>query len=133
MSIASRFLVFLPNNTHIGISQRIEDEEERSRLHDIVRNVSLENEGFIVRTAAEGASCDDVVKDVGHLRAQWHSIQEEARFASSSTLIYEDLPLPLRVMRDIINSETTSILVDDEETYKAVSNPHLTLPTICSV
>ena len=121
MSIASRFLVFLPDSSHTGISQKIGDEEERARLRDIVLELSKEDEGFIVRTAAEGASGDEILKDAGHLRARWQSIQEDARSASATRLIYEDLPLPLRVMRDIINSETTSILVDDKEAYEIMS------------
>ena len=121
LSIASRFLVFLPNSSHVGISQKIDDDIERNRLHDIVVDFSKEGEGFIVRTAAEGVSCEEIVKDAGYLREQWKSIQEIAASASSGSLVYEDLPLPLRVMRDIINSETTSILVDDEETYEILS------------
>ena len=121
LSIASRFLVYLPDSSHIGISQKIDDEEELVRLRDIVVELSTEDEGFIVRTAAEGAPGEEIVKDAGYLRARWQSIQEDGRTASSGSLVYEDLPLPLRVMRDIINSETTSILVDDEDTYKIMS------------
>jgi len=120
MSIASRFLVFLPDRPHTGISQKIEEEEERTRLRGIVLELSKENEGFIVRTAAEGVSGDEILKDAGYLRTRWQSIQEDARTASVASLIYEDLPLPLRVMRDIITLETKSILVDDEETHEII-------------
>lgn len=117
MSMASRYLVYLPGSRHIGISQKIEDEEERGRLRDILDSIAEPDEGFIVRTAAENASEDDIVKDAGYLRAKWQSVKESGNEASSPSLVYEDLPLPLRVMRDIINNETTSIRVDDLETH----------------
>jgi len=117
MSMASRYLVYLPGSTHIGISQKIEDEEERGRLRDILAAISEPGEGFIVRTAAENASEEDIVKDAGYLRAKWQSVKESGSEASSPSLVYEDLPLPLRVMRDIINNDTTSIRVDDREIH----------------
>lgn len=123
MSLASRYLVYLPGSRHIGISQKIEDEEERDRLRAILDDIQDPDtdEGFIVRTAAEKATSEEILKDAGHLRNRWKSVEEVARGAKSSELIYRDLPLPLRVMRDIINNETLSILVDEKETYDAMS------------
>lgn len=117
MSMASRFLVYLPGSKHIGISQKIEGDEERDRLREILGEIVQPDEGFIVRTAAENASKDEIIRDAGYLRAKWQAVNIEGRQAKSPSLVFEDLPLPLRVMRDIINSGTTSIRVDDLETH----------------
>lgn len=117
LSMASRYLVYLPGSSHIGISQRIESEDERARLKGILEELSDGEEGFIVRTAAENASGEDIIKDAGYLRNRWESVHSEGGVAKSPEVVYEDLPLPLRVMRDIINTNTTGILVDHTETY----------------
>ncbi|MFT7221390.1 MAG: ribonuclease G [Candidatus Azotimanducaceae bacterium] len=116
LSVASRFLVYLPGSSHIGISQRIEDESERDRLKSILELIRDGEEGFIVRTAAYGASEEEVVKDAGYLRARWQNIRADGVGAKSPSVVYEDLPLPLRVMRDIINLNTVAIHVDHQET-----------------
>ena len=120
LSMASRYLVYLPGSSHIGISQRIEEEAERERLEGLLEEISNEGEGFVVRTAAENAGHDEIIGDAGYLRARWRLAQEEARDAPAPGLIYEDLPLPLRAMRDIINKTTARILVDHEQTCSAV-------------
>ena len=118
LSMASRFLVYLPGSSHVGISQKIEGEAERERLRSVVTGISGTDEGFIVRTAAENASSEEIEKDAGYLRTRWQTVQQEGGRAKSATLVYEDLPLPLRVMRDIINRDTTDILVDDPATFE---------------
>ena len=121
LSMASRYLVYLPGSSHIGISQKIEDEAERDRLKDILTGLQFDDEGFIVRTAAENATAEEVLQDAGLLRTRWEIVRQEAARARSPSLVYADLPLPLRVMRDIINAQTTAILVDDHETYEIMS------------
>ncbi len=123
MSLASRYLVYLPGSRHIGISQKIEGEQERERLRQLLAEIQSDDkdEGFIVRTAAENANGDDILKDAGYLRSRWNAVEEVANDAKSTEVIYEDLPLPLRVMRDIINGNTQSILVDDKGTFDAMS------------
>ena len=117
ISLASRYLVYLPGSTHVGISQKIEDAKERARLRRILESVSQGDAGFIVRTAAEYASEEDIVRDAGCLQTRWRLVKDESSRSGSPSLVYEDLPLPLRVIRDIINSETTSIRVDDVDTH----------------
>jgi ribonuclease G len=117
LSMASRYLVYLPGSSHIGISQRIEDQDERKRLKGILEDLSDVEEGFIVRTAAENANGEDIIKDAGYLRSRWEGIRSEGSVAKSPEVVYEDLPLPLRVMRDIINTNTTGILVNHSETH----------------
>lgn len=121
LSMASRFLVYLPGSSHIGISQRIEAEPERERLKMILESLSDGEEGFIVRTAAENATREEIESDAGYLRAKWKAIKAEGACAASPAVVYEDLPLPLRVMRDIINSNTTAIHVDHAGTREVMS------------
>jgi ribonuclease G len=117
LSIASRYLVYLPGSSHIGISQRIEDRAELTRLMGILEGLGGVEEGFIVRTASENANGEDIIKDAGYLRGRWEVIRRKELVAKSPEVVYEDLPLPLRVMRDIINRNTNAILVDQSETH----------------
>ena len=122
ISLASRYLVYLPGSNHVGISQRIEDDAERQRLTDLLESIKLggKKAGFIVRTASEGVSGEDIRKDAELLQARWATIVKDAATSKAETLVYEDLPLPLRVMRDIINPETDRILVDNMSIYSTL-------------
>lgn len=117
VSLASRYLVLIPDGNHVGVSQRIEEDAERDRLRNLLEHIRDESGGgFIVRTACEGVSEEDIRKDASLLRARWAVILKDAQTAQPESLIYEDLPLPLRTMRDIINQQTLRILVDDAST-----------------
>ena len=122
VSIASRFLVYTPNSNHIGISQRIEDENERKRLSGLLTRVCPveSRDGFIVRTACERASEEEVLRDAELLREKWKRIQADSLEAKPASLVYEDLPMHLRAMRDIINRDTQRILVDNKPVYGAM-------------
>ncbi|MFP6806906.1 MAG: Rne/Rng family ribonuclease [Pseudomonadales bacterium] len=123
ISIASRYLVYLPDHNYVGISQRIEEEGERERLKNLLAEIQANSDcdGFIIRTASEGVSESDIRKDAELLKAKWKAIEIDSKAVKSESLIYEDLPLPLRVMRDIINQGTNRILVDDAETANVLS------------
>jgi ribonuclease G len=122
ISIAGRFLVYLPQESHIGISQRIEDEEERQHLRERLQQLLLPEEkgGFIIRTMAETASESELQSDVAYLRKLWRGIQERAATAGPLTLLYEDLKLSLRVLRDYVHEDTARILIDSRETWQQV-------------
>jgi ribonuclease G len=122
ISIASRFLVYTPRSNHIGISQRIEDVESRTRLQDIMARVhqDRDTDGFIVRTASERATAEEIQRDAELLRKRWRVIDQQARGLPASSTVYEDLPIHLRAMRDIINRDTASILVDNQEVFHAI-------------
>src|SRR5688572_14673490 len=122
ISIAGRFLVYLPQESHIGISQRIEDEEERQHLREKLQQLMPADEkgGFIIRTMAETASDRELGSDIEYLRKLWHGIQERALTADPLTLLYQDLNLSLRVLRDFVHEETTRIAVDSHETYQSM-------------
>jgi ribonuclease G len=124
ISIAGRLLVYLPQESHIGISQRIEDEEERVHLREKLQQLMPPDEkgGFIIRTMAEAASDRELASDVEYLRKLWHDIQAQARKAAPLALLYQDLNLSLRVLRDFANEETGRIYVDSNETHQAMSH-----------
>ena len=123
VSIAGRLLVYLPQDeAHIGISQRIEDQEERALLRDKLQHMLPPDEkgGFIMRTMAETATDAELASDLDYLRKLWTGIQECARTAAPLTLLYQDLNLGMRVLRDFVGDETTRIVVDAEEVYRAM-------------
>lgn len=119
ISIAGRMLVFLPQDNHIGISQRIENESEREQLKAKVQSMLSEQDvgGFIIRTMAEDASDDDLRMDVEYLRKIWASIQTQKKQFAAPHPLYLDLSLSQRVLRDFVNENTSSILVDTAEEF----------------
>ena len=118
VSIAGRLLVYLPQEFHIGISQRIEDEAERALLRERLQLLlpAEAKGGFIIRTMAETATDKEMLSDIEYLRRIWAGIQDRAQSASAPALLYQDLNLSLRALRDIANDETDRILVDSRET-----------------
>jgi ribonuclease G len=120
ISIPSRYLVFMPEMANVGVSQRIEDEEERQRLRDLVLQWGDHEGGggYIVRTAAEGASADALRADMRFLQKLWASVSERARDAHAGMLVHEDLPLALRSLRDLVGGDIERIRIDSRETYQ---------------
>jgi ribonuclease G len=122
ISIAGRLLVYLPQESHIGISQRIEDEVERLALREKLQQLLPPDErgGFIIRTMAETAPDRELTADIDYLRKLWRDIEDKAASAPALTLLYEDLNLSLRVLRDFVDDETARIAVDSHETCNAM-------------
>jgi len=118
VSIAGRMLVHLPQDKHIGISQRIGDEHEREVLRERLQKLSGQDEagGFIVRTIAEKASDAEFAADIAYLRKIWRDLCEKATISAPPTLLYRELSLAERVLRDLVNPETTRIVIDSRET-----------------
>jgi len=123
ISIAGRLLVYLPQEKHIGISQRIEDEAEREALRERLTRLVPEDEpgGFIVRTMAETASDDELAADIGYLRKLWGEIRNRATGAAPPCLLHEDLGLGHRVLRDLVDEETSRIVIDSRENFQKLS------------
>ncbi len=116
-TIPSRYLVYMPRGKGVGVSARIEDEEERNRLRDVVESVTEgSNGGYIVRTAAEGASWDALRADMIFLQKLWESIMAQADKLEAGAMVHEDLPLALRVLRDLLGPEIEGVRVDDHQT-----------------
>jgi ribonuclease G len=120
ISIAGRMLVYLPQDSHIGISQRIENESEREALRGKVQRLlpSDEKGGFIIRTMAEDASEADLQMDIDYLRKTWATITQATKAKPAPALLYQDLNLAQRVLRDFVNDETSTIQVDSRENYQ---------------
>ncbi len=120
ISIAGRFLVYLPEQEHIGVSQRIESEEDREALRN--RLIALLPEGhsggYIIRTLAETASDDELLADLDYLHKAWENILAASKTAPLASLIYQDVNLPLRVLRDFVHEDTARIAVDSRETFQ---------------
>mgnify|MGYP001210681944 FL=1 len=123
ISIAGRMLVYLPQEKHIGISQRIESEEEREALRERLTRLVPADEagGFIVRTSAETASDDEFATDIAYLKKTWGDVRDKARVSGPPTLLYEDLYLGQRVLRDFVNPETTRIVIDSRENFQKLT------------
>ena len=130
ISLPGRFVVFVPSGEGLGVSRRLEDDE-RIRLRDIVKGIAPKKGGVIVRTAAEGASAEDVERDLVFLQRLWKSIEANAAKAKAPALVYQEAELPLRVTRDLFTDDFEKALVDDERTYKRIvgylkkTSPHM--------
>jgi len=121
ITLPSRFLVLLPMGDGVGVSARIDDEAERNRLRSELEDILTEDkqpDGVIVRTAAEGASRDALRADLAFLRKLWAAIQVQCSKARVKTLVHEDLPLPIRVLRDMVTSDVERILVDSASDFE---------------
>ncbi len=118
LSIPSRCLVLLPQTRTLGISARIEDEDERARLREIIARRTGENAlGYIVRTNAEGASEDALAFDLTYLGKVWRVVQENIARAQVGERVYEELSLPLRALRDLMHEDMEKVRVDSRETF----------------
>lgn len=120
ITIPSRYLVFMPSVTHIGVSQRIEDEQERERLRTMMSELEGEG-GFILRTAAEGVGEAELVQDAKFLRRLWSKIQQRTK-RKKNNVLYEDLPLARRVLRDFVGTNLDRIRIDAKLAFQELEN-----------
>ncbi|RLA14873.1 MAG: ribonuclease G [Gammaproteobacteria bacterium] len=120
ISVPSRYLVYTPNSSQIGVSVKIEDEDERQRLRGLLGEGLIENRhgGCIVRTAAEGVEEEELHRDISFLATLWDSLLENAQDLKPGSLVHEDLPLSIRTLRDMVGRETSLVKVDSRETYQ---------------
>jgi ribonuclease E len=129
-SLPGRYLVYVPGGSMMGISRKLPDTE-RARLKQILRQVMPEGAGVIVRTAAEGASEEELAHDVARLSAQWESIERKAKSANPPELLYSEPDLTIRVVRDIFNEDFTKLVVSGDQGWDLVDEyvryvaPHL--------
>jgi len=119
LSVPSRYLVLLPHARMIGVSVRIEDEAERTRLKELMQALTVDGTlGYIVRTNAEGQSRDALAEDVEYLGKLWASLQENMARVKVGERVYEDLSLPLRALRDMMRGGVEKVRVDSRETLE---------------
>jgi ribonuclease G len=130
ISLPGRFVVYVPSGEGLGVSRRLEDDE-RIRLRDIVKALDVKKGGVIVRTAAEGASAEDIERDLVFLQRLWKEIETRAKTAKAPALLYQEAELPLRVVRDLFTGDFEKLVVDDERTQKRIvgylkkTSPHM--------
>ena len=120
ISLPSRHLVLMPNVNHIGISRRIEDPGERERLRGIIQELRPENAGFILRTASERAEKSKLKSEMDFLQKLWASIQEKMARTPGTGLLYKDLSISLRSVRDLFTREVDRLVIDSKEEYNHI-------------
>jgi ribonuclease G len=120
LSLPGRYSVFMPHVAQIGVSRRIGSDKERRRLRDLVNEVRPKGAGFIVRTAAEDASDQELRDDVDFLARLWGEIDRRNDQMSGAGLVYADLDLALRVVRDLLREDTSEVMIDDIEQHDRV-------------
>ncbi len=130
ISLPGRYLVYVPDGSMTGISRKLPDKE-RARLKQILKKVMPENAGVIVRTAAEGASEEELERDISRLASQWESIKRKSKSASAPSLLSSEPDLTVRVVRDVFNEDFASLVVSGDEAWSTVKEyvdyvaPHL--------
>jgi ribonuclease G len=130
ISLPGRFVVYVPHGDGLGVSRRL-DDDERNRLKAILKEIAPKTGGVIVRTAAEGASPEDIARDLEFLQRLWATIDAAAKKSKAPALIYQEAELPLRVTRDLFTGDFEGLVVDHDRTYKRIvgylkkTSPHM--------
>lgn len=122
VTLPGRYLVLMPNVDHIGISRRISDEDERTRLKKIVEDIQPKGYGFIIRTASEGSTEEDLKKDFEFLFLLWETIQKKKDRVTAPSLLYSDLDLVFRSVRDLMSQDVKRLVIDSEEEYERIKD-----------
>jgi ribonuclease G len=120
ISLPGRYSVFMPHVSQVGVSKRIGSDKERRRLRDLVNEARPKGTGFIVRTAAEDANDQELTDDVDFLARLWGEIEKREEGMNGPGLVYADLDLALRCIRDLMREDTSEIVIDDEDQYERV-------------
>ncbi|NOX33352.1 MAG: Rne/Rng family ribonuclease [Deltaproteobacteria bacterium] len=122
ISLAGRYMVLMPTVDHIGISKRIENDTERTRLKNLLLSIRKNNFGYIFRTQAEGIDEDTVKKEMDFLTKTWEDIMARSKKASATSLVYKDLTVTYRAVRDLLANEADKLIIDSKEEYENVQN-----------
>jgi ribonuclease G len=122
VTLPGRYLVLMPNVEHIGISRRISDEVERIRLKSIVEDMKPKGYGLIIRTASEGSTEEDIKKDLEFLLLLWETIMKKKDKITATSLLYSDLDLVFRSVRDLMSTDVKRLVIDSEEEYEKLKD-----------
>ncbi|MBF0200814.1 MAG: Rne/Rng family ribonuclease [Desulfamplus sp.] len=120
ISLPGRFMVLMPTVDHIGISKRIDNDRERSRLREMLISIRDDKFGYILRTAAEGIHKERLAREMAFLNKTWDDIQKKSRTVSAPSLIYRDLTVTFRAVRDILTDEADRLIIDSRKGYENV-------------
>jgi ribonuclease G len=118
ISIPGRYIVYMPQARHVGVSRRIHDDQERDRLRAIVKGLRPAGGGFIVRTVADGKGEEEMAADIQFLGRLWSQVQARFELAKAPSLLHEEMDLTFRVVRDLFSPEVDEFLVDTREAYE---------------
>jgi ribonuclease G len=122
VTLPGRYLVLMPNVEHIGISRRISDEVERIRLKSIVGDMKPKGYGLIIRTASEGSTEEDIKKDLEFLLLLWETIMKKKDKITATSLLYSDLDLVFRSVRDLMSTDVKRLVIDSEDEYEKLKD-----------
>ena len=122
LSLAGRFVVYMPYINYVGISRKIVDEDERKRLSDIVENLQNKNGGYIIRTACQNATASEIISEIERLQRRFKRILNYSEIAPSKAVVWDDGLILERVVRDLVGKFVKKIVVDDESTYKKMAD-----------
>ena len=122
ISLPGRYLVLVPGGRDVGVSKRIVKEEERMRLKETIRSLDTVGYGVILRTASEGVDADALADDLKRLKKLWRDIEDSASKQTAPCLLYKDMGLVGRVLRDELSSEVSQIVVDNQEEYDRIAD-----------
>ncbi len=121
-TLPGRHLVFMPTMDHVGVSRRIENEKERKRLRELMLAMRPNHCGFIVRTAAEGAEAEKLQAEMEFLVKLWQNVQRKSENAPIPSLVYQELDITLRAVRDLFTKEVDRLVIDSEREYRRILN-----------
>jgi ribonuclease G len=131
LTLPGRFLVLIPVANYIGVSRRIESDEERFRLKKLVEQLKTNNHGIIVRTAAEGKSMEDLERDLNQLTKMWDKIQKNSSQKPAPAMVHSELTLVYKIIRDVFNDDVDRLIIDSPMEYEKILDlidiisPHL--------
>ena len=120
ITLPGRFVVLMPTVEYIGVSRRIDSEAERERLRQAAEKVKPENMGLIVRTVAAGKTEDDIAKDIAYLRNFWQSLSARTKRASAPSLLFRDVDLVIRIVRDYLSPDVSEVFIDSREAHSRI-------------
>ncbi len=115
ISLAGRYVVFLPQENYVGISKNIKDEQEKNRLKEMANELKPQNGGLIVRTVACNCTKEELKKDIQYLVGLWQSIKAREKICSTPCLLYKEADLPIRIVRDYLSEQIDEIIINDEQ------------------
>lgn len=122
LTIPGRNVVLMPRSAYIGTSHRIASEEERKRLYEIVTEACPKDMGIIIRTAAVGQSKESIQQDIRYLVKVWQSVEAKLKHTKNTGLLYRDVDLVIRIVRDIFNEDVAEMVIDDEQVFARVQD-----------
>ncbi len=120
ITLPGRYLVLMPFVNYVGVSRKIEDQEERQRLREIASGLKLEKSGLIVRTAANGVQEEQLNSDAGYLNQVWEEIVKKSEHLPVASMVHQDMNMVLTLVRDYFNDDFTKLLVDSEQKYEEI-------------